>query len=116
MATNRNPVLIIIFSIITCGIYYLYWVWVTNAELNRLAGRENVGGGMVILSYFCGFVGWYIWYKWDKSLIEMTRERQVTYSNSNFILWLVLTFLGIGPWIMMFQVQDTINSLNGASI
>jgi TRAP-type C4-dicarboxylate transport system permease small subunit len=85
---------------------------VTNAEINRLSGREEVGGGIVILSYFCGIVGWYIWYKWDKSLQEVTQDKNVPYS-SNFILWLILSVLaGVGGLVMMFQVQDTINSMN----
>lgn len=115
MATYRNPILVIVFSVITCGIYYLYWLWVTNAEINRICGNESVGGGTVIISYFCGLVGWYIWYKWDISLQEVTQDRRVVY-NSNFLLWLILSVIaGAGAFVMMFQVQDTLNRLNQQS-
>jgi pSer/pThr/pTyr-binding forkhead associated (FHA) protein len=109
---NRAPALVIVFSIISCGIYAIYWYFVTNKEINELLGHDDVGTGMLAASIFCcPPIMWYIIYKWDKSLLALTEQSRVRY-NSNFILWIVLCFLGVGGFVMMFQVQDTLNELN----
>ena len=109
--TIRSPVTVILLSIITCGIYGLYWQWVTNQQINDLLGKQDVGGGMLILGWFCFPVLWYTWYKWDKSLLDVAERAKVRYS-SNFILWIVLTIaVGLGFLVSMFQIQDTLNSI-----
>ena len=108
---KRDPVTIIILSVITCGIYALYWQWVTNKQINDLLGREAVGDGTLILGWFCPPLQWYNWYKWDQSLQEIAADSGHTYS-SNFILWVVLSVLaGLGYIVSMFQIQETLNIL-----
>jgi hypothetical protein len=48
----RNPVAVIIFSIITLGIYTLYWYYVTFEELKQRTG-EGVGGVVGLLLGLC---------------------------------------------------------------
>jgi hypothetical protein len=122
MPQYRNPILVVVFSIITCGIYYLYWSWVTNEEIKRLSGNtEEVSTPMLIVGWFCGFVLWYNWYKWDKSLqyVSNVRAQQNPTAapyNSNFILWIICTIIaGVGILISSFQIQDYINDVNGLS-
>ena len=111
----RSPIVCILLSIITCGIYSLYWTWVTHKQINELAGREVVSSGMVILSWFCFPVTWYNWYKWDQGLQDIGDRYNVRYS-ANFVLWIILTvFVGIGTFIMTFQVQDALNRVYGGS-
>ena len=45
MATNRNIALCIIFSLLTCGIYGLYWFVKLTDELNYNAQTKTAGGG-----------------------------------------------------------------------
>ena len=103
----------IVLSIITCGIYNLYWSWVTHKQINDLAGMEVVSAGMVVLGWFCFPVLWYNWYKWDNALQSIGPRYNVRYS-SNFFLWILLTVVvGVGMFIMTFQVQDTLNTVYG---
>ena len=109
----RNPVTIILLSIITCGIYALYWYWVTKDQINKLADKEIIGSGLLILSWFCFPIILYVWYKWDLALQDIGQQKNVRY-NSNFILWVVLAVVaGFGNFVMMFQVQDTLNRVYG---
>jgi magnesium-transporting ATPase (P-type) len=109
--TTRKPITCLILIIITCGIYFLYWTWVTSKQINQLAGKEIASGGLLILSWFCLPVSFYIWYKWDKALQDIGAQYGVRYS-SNFVLWVALSFLGgIGSIFMLFQVQDTLNDI-----
>ena len=112
-AIIRKPVTCILLSIVTCGIYMLYWDWITNKQINALAGREVISSGMVVLGWFCAPVMWYIWYKWDLGLQDIARMYNKNYS-SNFVLWLILLIVaGVGNFVMLFQVQDTLNRVYG---
>lgn len=59
---QRNIALCIILSIITCGIYGLYWIYKLTEDVNTLKGDPNAtSGGIVILLgiitcgiYMCG--------------------------------------------------------------
>lgn len=42
MLKNRNIALVIILSIITCGIYQLYWLWVTISALDNEGQNSNM--------------------------------------------------------------------------
>jgi hypothetical protein len=107
----RSPITIILLSIITCGIYGLYWIYVTNKQINRLIERTDVGDGLIICSWLCGFVLFYVWYKWDKSLVDISLNYNKSY-RSNFIIWIILQLLaGLGMLICMYQVQDFLNSV-----
>lgn len=47
---QRNIALCIILSIVTCGIYGLYWIYKLTEDVNKLTGDPNAtSGGMVIL-------------------------------------------------------------------
>jgi heme/copper-type cytochrome/quinol oxidase subunit 4 len=116
LPTYKSPVTVIILSIVTCGIYYIYWAYQTNEEIKRLSGNvEEVSTAMVILGCLCGPLGWFNWYKWDKALQSTTAASGQTY-ETNFILWVVLTIAaGVGLFMMEYQVQDYINRANGLS-
>lgn len=40
--TQRSPITIILLSIVTCGIYFIYWLYVTSKEINDALGREEI--------------------------------------------------------------------------
>lgn len=63
---QRNIALCIILSIITCGIYGLYWIYKLTEDVNTLKGDPNAtSGGIVILLGIitCGIYMWYWLYK-----------------------------------------------------
>lgn len=59
---SRSIALAIILSLITCGIYYIYWFVVLNDEINELTGDHAAPSGIVafLLSVItCGIYGLY---------------------------------------------------------
>lgn len=40
MGKKRNPVLVLVFSIITFGIYFLVWFYKSNEELKTVSGED----------------------------------------------------------------------------
>lgn len=116
MGINRSPVMVIVLSIITCGIYNLYWHYVVGNEVNETLGKEAVNPMLVFVGIICFPVLYYYMYMLDKAMIELAAERGKSYS-SNFALWVVCSLLaGVGIYIEMMQVQTTLNEIWDAQV
>lgn len=103
---NRNIVLCIVLTIVTCGIYGLYWMVCLNNEINQLAGEtEATSGGMVILLTIvtCGIYGFFWAFKMGE---RVDKIKGVTGSSNIIFLILQICALGIVNYCLM---QDTIN-------
>ena len=109
---QRNIAVAVILSIITCGIYGIYWMVVLNDDANSLAGDTNAtSGGMVVLFTLitCGIYGLY----WHFKMGEKCDAIKGTNGSSN-ILFIILAIFGLGI-INYCIMQDTINKkLNGS--
>ena len=53
MVKERNPIVVILLTFVTCGIYALYWYFATAKEMNEL-GKLETSAGMILLFFFCG--------------------------------------------------------------
>ncbi|MDO4187533.1 MAG: DUF4234 domain-containing protein [Lachnospiraceae bacterium] len=98
MIKNRNIALCIIFSIITCGIYGIYWFITMTNDMNTMAPDDYATtGGMAFLWTLltCGIYSFYWNYKMGVKLNE-TEEKDMGVSNgSNHILFLILAIFGL---------------------
>lgn len=113
MITKRNIGLAILFTVITCGIYGIYWMVVvtddTNKSVNDINGTS--GGIAVLLSIVtCGIYGIYWAYKQGERLDNAKNMRGIPSSNSN-ILYLVLDILGLSI-IAIALMQDSLNKIS----
>ncbi len=102
----RNIAVCIILSIITCGIYGLYWIASVNDQVNALTEEKNATtGGMVILFSIitCGIYELYWMYKMGERTDKL---KGVTGSSS--ILYLILSLIGFSI-VPLCLIQDTIN-------
>ena len=62
MTENRSIALYIVLTIITCGIFGLYWLVVLNNDVNTVSREQNpMSGGVVVLLTIvtCGIYGYY---------------------------------------------------------
>ena len=95
--TERNIGLAILFSILTCGLYFYYWMICITEDTNKLSGDPNAtSGGMVILLSLvtCGIYTYFWMYKRGEILDNYSVQRGLPRS-SNAVLYLVLTFFGL---------------------
>ena len=94
MVKNRNIVLAVILTIITCGIYGIYWFIVLNDDMNTLTPDDNyhTSGGLVFLFTLitCGVYGWYWAYKMGCKVDKLQN------SSSHTILFIILQIFGLG--------------------
>ncbi len=93
MIKNRNIALCIIFSIITCGIYGIYWFIVMPDDMNKLSPDDyQTSGGMAFLWTLlsCGIYAYYWNYKMGIKVNQVEQSENNMNSGSNHILFLVL--------------------------
>ena len=93
MVQNRNIVVCILLSIVTCGIYGLYWLYCMANDVNTVSNTQNgTSGGMVLLLTIvtCGIYGLY-WLYQAGAKLDVAHGQ----STSNGILYLILGICGL---------------------
>jgi len=107
---QRSIVVCILLSIVTCGIYGIYWMIKLNDELNASAGKPNAtSGGMVFLFTLitCGIYGYFWYYKMGENVDAIKTSKGLVSSNTG-IIYLVLGLFGLGI-VNYCLMQDTLN-------
>ncbi len=104
---NRSIAVAIILSIVTCGIYSIYWFVCLTDEVNKASGNPNDTSGIVafLLNLVtCGIYSFYWSYKIGEKCDAISGA-----NNSSAALYLVLTLLGFGI-VVYALAQNTLNN------
>ncbi len=113
MIKERNIALCILYSIITCGIYGIYWFITLTDDTNFVAPEtETASGGMAFL-YSLITCGIYYYY-WSYKLGDKLDTVNISKGNStkNYaVLFLILSLLGFGI-INYCIAQSELNKLS----
>lgn len=109
---ERNIATAIIFSIITCGIYGIYWFIVMTDEA-KIAAKDNQlasGGVAFLLSIVtCGIYMIYWSYKMGDLTAKAQADRGLPVKN-NGVLYLILCLLGLGI-VNYILIQSDLNQI-----
>lgn len=102
MKEPRSVALCIVLTLITCGLYGIYWVYCLHEDMQEVCGYPmSVGGGMVILLSIitCGIYGLYWSYQMGRAL---DAARGVPNGDLG-ILYLILSIFGLNivAWALM---------------
>lgn len=101
MVKNRNPLLVVLFSLITFGIYPIYWLVSTTLELKEMG--KDVLTPWLLLATLIPVVNLFviIFYMWKYcSAVE-----EVSDGNANKFLLLVLYFVFFPVTMYLVQVE-----------
>jgi hypothetical protein len=114
--TRRDSWLPAVLAMVTCGLYGLYWQYVSTSELKAVSGREDLNPTMdLILSLVCcGFYGIYVDYRNTQIVHELFgRAQQQHEDKSQFvvIMWALHFVTGVTGFIAIMVVQDEYNKL-----
>lgn len=108
---ERNIAVSIILTIITCGIYGIFWMISLTDEI-KSAGEDTTmpSGGMAFLLTLvtCGIYGFYWAYRMGKGLVAAHQHHGGTASD-NSVLFIILQIFGLG--IVNYAIMQ--NDLNG---
>lgn len=107
---QRNVALCIVLSVVTCGIYALYWFVCLTDDTNTAAGVEGTSGllALVLTLITCGIYGFYWAYKCGEKLDQGRMNRGLPAANSG-VLYLILYLLG--GIIAYALIQNELNRL-----
>ena len=106
---KRSIPLCIILSVITCGIYALYWfVCITN-DVNAVTNKSDTSGGMALLLTIvtCGIYGIYWAYQIGKKLDEAAALHGKQ-QKDQAVLFLILNIIGLAI-VTYAIVQSSLN-------
>ncbi len=109
--TRREPILILIFSIITCGIYTFYWIYQTTDELGAYLVNDNNPALDLILCIVCFPYIIYWMYRTSRQTAEAQEKSGMTRITDNSVLNLILCIFGLSIVAAMI-IQSNINEIN----
>ena len=110
---NRNIALCVVLSIITCGIYGIYWLVCLVDDLNVASGRTgDTSGGMVFLLSLitCGIYGIYWMYKAGEKVAYIKQRNTGEIDSSSSVLYLILGIIGFGI-VAYALIQSELNKV-----
>lgn len=110
MIQERNIALCIVLSIVTCGIYGIYWFICLSNDTNAAANVDGTSGGVAFLLSVitCNIYGLYWAYKQGEK-IDIAKTNRGMSSNNSGILYLILCLIiPVVAWAIM---QNELNNM-----
>lgn len=104
----RSIAVAVILSIVTFGIYNLYWIYCLNRDVNDMAQDPDAMGSALVLVLWIVTLGIYglVWYYQMGKKCDYIAQT----NGSKHILFLILGILGLGL-VAQALIQDTINTV-----
>lgn len=103
---NRNIVTCIILTVITCGIYGIYWAIMLAKEAVSVKDPADSGVLEIVLMLFLPFLGFFMA---EKKLSEGCAAKGITHSDRS-IVYLILGLVGLGI-VNFCMMQSDLNGL-----
>ena len=109
---QRDIALSIVFTIITCGIYGIYWFICLTDEMNDASGQTDTSGGLAFVFNLitCGIYGIYWGYRMGDKLNQARQLRGLPTDSSSSILYLILMIFGLGI-VAYALMQNELNKM-----
>ena len=106
---KREIVLAIIFSLLTCGIYGIYWFIRMTDDAKALSSEDNANGvlAFVYTLLTCGIYQIYWYYKMGKNM-QIAGELHGITIEDNSIAYLLLGVFGLGL-VSYCLIQNDLN-------
>ncbi len=118
--TNRNFVMFLVLSIVTCGIYGIYFFYVLANDVNTICEGDGETTTSYVVAFLlsiitCGIYMWFWYYKLGNRLYNNAARynTQIDESGTTVLLWMILgSFLaGIGIFIGQYFIINNTNKL-----
>lgn len=104
-----DPVMVLLFGFLTCGLYLIYWNIKVAEVLNAVAGKEVISQPIAIFAGCCTPVNIYFYYLAGKEALPKVYERTGELQKDQSTLLIVLGFFF--PFAAAMIVQGDINRL-----
>ena len=111
MLKQRGVVEVIILTLVTCGIYGLYWVYDTMSGFEQTTGKESGINAVacLLLCLFLGSIGYLLFGMEADEQLNMIKESRGIPTTDNKVMYMLLGFFL--PIVLIPIIQDEINKL-----
>lgn len=112
MVQRRELILYILLTVVTCGLFGLYWFVCLTDDINTLSGQPDTSGVMSVLLTLitCGIYG-FIWaYKQGDKIDKIKMSRGIPASNGGVLYLILYLFGGVIAYAL---IQNEVNNLVG---
>ena len=111
MIKEKNIVLNIVLSLITCGIYGIVWFITMTDDVSIVNDDKELSGGKAFLFTLitCGIYSIYWSYKMGKEVYEAKTKRDMNASD-NSVLYLILSLFGLSI-VNYCLIQNDLNEI-----
>lgn len=107
---KRSPIAVLLLSLLTCGLYFIYWQYVIMNEMGDYLGEEiNPLKELFFIVITCGLYGIYLYYKYGKWVYKCTLKGNIEASD-NSLLYVICSIFGLGIVVSCFM-QNTLNQV-----
>ena len=108
---KREPMMVVLFTLLTCGFYGWYWLYTSITEIKNALGREDINPGMelVLGIVTCGIYMIYLFYKYPQLMLEM-QDRAGRPRNDISMMSLLLAIFGLGI-VSIAIMQSELNNI-----
>lgn len=100
----------LILTILTCGIYNLFWMYLARCEFRQLSGYENINPGLELLLNILCFPFFFYWIFKFSSDIARYQTENGRYVNDVSVINLLLALFGFGL-VSELIIQSQLNDL-----
>ena len=119
MLQERNFWTVLLLSLVTCGIYYFFWVYEATQDLNTMAGNDgkfvSPGTAVVLFLFTCGIYPliWYYTQGNRMAYLASQNEVRMDENGNSYPLWYLVGALlcGIGPLVALYLFIANMNKL-----
>ena len=108
--TFRNPITCILLSLVTCGLYGLYWFYCVVNDLNAVSGDSHLGDGAKVLLLTivtCGIYGW-VWMYNAGSQVQKAQMQRGLQADNKAVIFILLQICGLGI-VNYYIIQSELN-------
>ncbi|MBS6395693.1 MAG: DUF4234 domain-containing protein [Clostridiales bacterium] len=110
MIKERSVAMGIVLTLVTCGIYGLYWFVCLTEDTNTISGEQGTSGvlALVLTLVTCGIYGFFWAYKCGEKLDKAKTDRGMAASNGGVLYLILYLFGGIIAYAL---IQNELNKL-----
>ena len=111
MLKQRGIIEVVLLTIITCGIYGIYWVYDTLNSMEQYTGQPSSANAMVclLLCIFLPGIGYLVFGMSADEQLKLIKESRGIPAEDNKVMYMILGFFL--PIVLIPMVQDEINKL-----
>lgn len=114
--TRRESWILPVLTLVTCGVYALYWQYVTTEELKQASGREDLNPmtDLILSVLCCGLWSIYVQYRNAQVVHAMFAERNAPHEDKSTVVLIMHALAlvnGLTSLLAMMILQDEYNKL-----